>query len=463
MTEALAHRCAAGGACFAAWLLAAAILAGGSLASAQDSGHRIDTYPWRSSPPGVPTSPAYREHDWYRYRPPPAAQPTGRKRLSGNWGGWRDRLDDAGVRILGDYLTEIAGNPAGGEVRKLTYTHNIGVWVNLDLAKLVGWTGGEFHVSGNQRAGTSLSAEAIGNVFAVQQIFGSQTVHLTNMFFEQSLFEDRWNMVAGRINWGDDFAHSPLYCKFQNLGFCGNPLSIPINVPVPTYPNSSWGFRTRFDIEDEFEILLGAYNTHPNFRDAKFHGVDFSIRADSGVAFTWELQWDPNRSSPGLPGHYKVGGYVDSGAAKKWISGENGYNAQGYYLAFDQRIYRPGPPGTSPAVTAFWTFTYAPPEMQTFQFFTSAAILYQGLFPPRSDDTFGLGFVWGGYSEDLRQSQRASGEEVQTYEMIIEGNYEFDIVPWFQVQPGLQYVIRPSGRGSLSNAFVIALQINVPI
>ena len=423
---------------------------------------RNDAYPWRSAPPGVPTTPDYRVHDWYRYRPPPKEQPTGRKRLSGNWGGWRDRIERAGITILADYLTEVAGNPVGGERRTATYSHNIGVWVRFDLERLVDWDGGRFHVSGNERAGNSLSAEAIGNVFAVQQIFGSQTVHLTTMFLEQSLFDDVWNIVAGRINWGDDFAHSPLYCKFQNLGFCGNPLSLPINVPVPTYPNSSWGIRSRLDL-DEFEILLGAYNTHPGFRAAKFHGVDFSIRSDSGVAFTWELQYDPNRYGDGYPGHYKAGGYVDSGRSQKWVSGETGHNAYGFYLAFDQRIYRPGPPGTSPAVTAFWTFTYAPPEMQTFQFFTSAAVLAQGLIPARSDDTLALGFVWGGYSEDLRASQRAVGEEVQTYEMILETNYEFDIQPWFQVQPGIQYVIRPSGRGSLSNALVLALQINIPI
>ena len=81
----------------------------------------------------------------------------------------------------------------------------------------------------------------------------------------------------------------------------------------------------------------------------------------------------------------------------------------------------------------------------------------------RPNDTAGLGFVWGGYSEDLRTSQRSLGQETQTYEMIVETNYEFDPFPWLQLQPSLQYVIRPSGYGSRAGAFVIAFQVNVTI
>ena len=420
---------------------------------------RLIRYPW-AVPPGVSTSHEYERFTWLPFEEGKPFNLAGRKTLTGDWKGWRSRLEGEGVTVVADYITQIAGNPVGGRYGKVTYTHNFGIWLNFDLEKVVGWTGGSLHLSGNDRAGTSLSGRAIENLFAVQQIFGSETVHLTTLFFEQSLFKRNWNIVIGRINWGDDFAQSPLYCKFQNLGFCGNPVAIPMNVNLSSYPSSAWGVRSRLDLYNQFEILLGLYNTQAGFRAAKYHGVNFNIPSDSGVGFAWELQYDPNRMG-GYPGHYKVGGYVDTEPLPEFVSGKTGQAATGVYLAFDQELYRPGPPGSSPNLKAFWTFTWATPETQKLQFFSSAALLYQGLIPGRSEDTAGLGVVWGGFSEDLREQQRQAADEVQTYEMIAEANYEVAPYPWLQIQPSLQYVLRPQGYGSRSNALVVALQMNV--
>ena len=61
-------------------------------------------------------------------------------------------------------------------------------------------------------------------------------------------FDEKLDIVGGRINALDDFATSPLYCFAQNLGFCGNPLSIPVNASVPSYPGAAWGIRARYQV-----------------------------------------------------------------------------------------------------------------------------------------------------------------------------------------------------------------------
>src|SRR6266436_4521917 len=46
--------------------------------------------------------------------------------LTGNWGGYRDRLsDEHGLSVVGNYTSECAGNPVGGRSRGVIYTHNI--------------------------------------------------------------------------------------------------------------------------------------------------------------------------------------------------------------------------------------------------------------------------------------------------------------------------------------------------
>jgi porin len=420
---------------------------------------------WISAPPGIP-GPEYRVAGVPSPELP--ARPVGIEsweRLSGNWGGWRDRLRATGVEILGDYITEIAGNATGGMSRGVTYTHNVGLWINTDLDKVLGWRGALFHVSGSDRAGSSLSLERIGNQFAVQQIFGGQTIRLINLALEQKLGGRLIDVIAGRIDWGDDFAQSPLYCKFQNVGFCGNPVSIPIDVAVSTYPNTAWGARLRLEPNDALIVKLGVYNSFRDFRANEFHGVDFSMRHNSGVVFAWEtsLRLNHEEGSSGLPGHYKIGGWVDTEPLKQFRSGDMRSGTNGFYLAIDQMLFREKGVDSDEGLTGFVSTTYAPPELALIEFYVIAGLLYQGLIPGRDHDVTGAGMIYGGYSSDLRQAQRASGQPPQELELVFELNYGFAVFPWLRVQPDLQYVVRPGGTGNIPDALVVALQVDVPI
>ncbi len=164
---------------------------------------------------------------------------------TGDWDGVRSELSDAGISSFGTYQSESAGNPAGGELHKLRYTHNVALGVALDLQRLLGVRDTYFLASASERTGNSLSND-IPNIFQVQQIYGHQTIRLVDLAVEHLFFDQKLDVVGGRINALDDFATSPYYCFAQNLGFCGNPLSIPTNANVPSYPGAAWGIRARY-------------------------------------------------------------------------------------------------------------------------------------------------------------------------------------------------------------------------
>jgi len=108
--------------------------------------------------------------------------------------------------------------------------HNIGLALFADLDKLLGrsipalWApllhDTAFLVSASNRAGSSLSAKYIGNVYAVQQIYGGETTRLVHLAAAKAFFRRKLRIAAGRINALDDFIASPLYCNAQNLAFC---------------------------------------------------------------------------------------------------------------------------------------------------------------------------------------------------------------------------------------------------
>src|SRR5207244_10749276 len=101
----------------------------------------------------------------------------------------------------------------------------------------------------SNRAGNSLSRD-IPSFFAVQEIFGGQTTRLVHLALEKITAGGHLSLVGGRIDALDDFATSPLYCYAQNLGFCGNPLSIPVNASVSNYPHTDWGLPARWPVHD---------------------------------------------------------------------------------------------------------------------------------------------------------------------------------------------------------------------
>ena len=262
------------------------------------------------------------------------------KGATGNWDGLRSDLSEAGISFFGSYESESAGNPVGGEVHKLRYTHNIALGIALDLQKLLGLTDTYLLASASERTGNSLSND-IPNFLQVQQIFGHQTIRLVDLAVEKLFFDKKLDVVGGRINALDDFATSPFYCFAQNLGFCGNPLSIPTNANVPSYPGAAWGIRARYEISTELYSMTGAYNTYRHFRNDKFHGVDFSLRHNSGVAIMEELGYSPKPLRDiGYPGTYKLGGLYDSEPRLQFKTGQMRGGTWQIYVTGQQRLLR---------------------------------------------------------------------------------------------------------------------------
>jgi porin len=396
------------------------------------------------------------------FYPPSWGQLTG---AMGDWGGWRSQFSEAGVSFFGSYESESAGNPVGGQDHKFRYTHNIALGIALDLDRLLGLRDTYFLASASERTGNSLSND-IPNFFQVQQIYGHQTIRLVDLALEKLFFEQKLDIVGGRINALDDFATSPLYCYTQNLGFCGNPLSIPTNASVPSYPGAAWGIRARYQLSPEFYSMTGAYNTYLNFRDDKFHGVDFSIRHNSGVAIMEELAYSPEPiRALGYPGTVKLGGLYDSEPRLQFETGQLRGGTWQIYLTDQQRLLRRPENATSlhQGLWGFLALTYAPPKMNTLQYFTDAGLLYFGLIPDRPKDEAGLFGIWGQFSSDLAESQRASDQPVMTHESIIEANYMYNVTPSFTVQPDIQGVFRPEGTGQISNSLVLAVQVTITL
>ena len=382
----------------------------------------------------------------------------GQHSMTGSWGGTRNDLYNAGIALIGAYEGELDTNPVGGELHKVRYVDNLAFAGFLDLERLFHLKNTFFLVSMAEGSGSSLSSD-IPNFFQVQWLYAGETVRLVHLALETSFFQNRLDLVAGRLNALDDFATSSFFCYSQNIGICGNPFSLESNSSLSNYPLASWGVRGRYDLTPDFYWMTGAYNTYENFGANKYHGVDFSIRYNSGVAIVQEFGYRPVKQRlAGYPGFLKLGGFYDSEPRTAFEGGPRINSNWTIYAIAQQRLYRRAIDGLHQGLTGFVSVTYSPPSKNTLQYFADGGLVYRGLFPTRPDDTLGGFAILGEFSNDLREVQRAEHDEVQTEEWVLELNYRIQLSLSLYLEPDLQYVIRPNGTGNVPNTLVLAVE-----
>jgi porin len=79
---------------------------------------------------------------------------------------------------------------------------------------------------------------------------------------------------------------------------------------------------------------------------------------------------------------------------------------------------------------------------------------WQGPIPGRSDDVFGVGF------NTVRFSEARGAGFTENWEFTTEVFYKVHLTGWMSIQPDLQYIVNPGGRG-LDNALVGIVQLAV--
>jgi porin len=94
----------------------------------------------------------------------------------------------------------------------------------------------------------------------------------------------------------------------------------------------------------------------------------------------------------------------------------------------------------------------------------------------RDDDTAGLGVNFTqvsnsatGLDEDTAAANPGVYSPIRHNETVFEATYQYEVMPWWQVQPDLQYVVNP-GAGivnpndptqKIKNEFVVGVRTNI--
>ena len=112
-------------------------------------------------------------------------------------------------------------------------------------------------------------------------------------------------------------------------------------------------------------------------------------------------------------------------------------------------------------LSAFSTINFSPEANNPLPFYVLTGLVYKGLIPARDDDQVGVSFAFGSFSEAEENRDRSLGRAPRTDEAVLEAFYRFQVSRFAYVQPDVQYIINPGGRGLTENATIIGAQFGV--
>lgn len=409
------------------------------------------------------------------------AQPTGfwdRSNLFGDMGGLRPWLAHYGITLSLQETSEYLRNVSGGVKRAGAYDGLTQMSVNVDTEKAVGFKGGLFNVSALQIHGTNLTQRSLQTLQSATGIEAEATTRLWELWYQQSLFEDKLDVKIGQQSLDQEFMVSQYASSFINATF-GWPVLPSADMPAggPAYPLSSLGVRVRARPSDALTVLAGVFDSNPAGSDVgdpqrmNAHGTNFNLH--NGALFIAELQYainqapaNPSDPKPsGLPGTYKIGAWYNSQRFADPRFDTNGLSlanpasngiARTYrgdysvYAVADQMIWRPA--ADSPrSVGVFTRVMGAPGDRNPVDVALTAGVTLKAPFKGRDNDVAGVAVGYAkigphtsGFDSDTA-FYTVSGHPVRSAETIVEATYQYQVTPWWQMQADFQYTFCPAG------------------
>lgn len=358
--------------------------------------------------------------------------------------GMRPLLESHGVRIdtgmLYSPFMKTSGG-ANGEASEKGYSlFHLGVTLDTEEANL--WKGGKFFMLYQRKVGMGLSGSnnAMGDYFGFDGWNMPEVNHISEYWYQQSLFNGKLRMKFGKQNSNADFGYLNSGWDFMNVAFSVNPTT-----PLPSFPDPPLGFMVEIKPKEWLSIKEGIYskNSCPfNITEIEYRSM---IKKMPGryMLGAWEMS-DSN-------GYSTINSFDGNGLVY------NNFNRNlGAYFNFEQMIYKEQKdnPKDMQGLVFFGQTGISPSDKNDLNKYISAGLHYKGLIPKRDDDLAGIAVGSGNFAARLNNIFYSLGGRTGN-ETVIEAFYRVFITKWFYLQPDVQFIMNPGGMYDSSVAIGI--------
>lgn len=418
------------------------------------------------------------------------AQPTNewtglatRQTLLGDIGGLRPWLGKYGATFTMTETSEYLANLRGGLARGGAYDGLTTATLAIDTQKAFGLPGGTFNVSGLQIHGRNLSQYNLGTLNTASGIEAGDTTRLWELWYQQSLLQDRVDFKVGQQSLDQEFMVSTYANTFVNtmFGWAGVP-SYDMPSGGPAYPLSALGVRVRGKITPSLTALAGVFdgNPAPGAGDPqRLNGSGTNFNLHNGALYIGELQYAINQPSEGqmdygagkplggLPGTYKVGVWYNNEQFADQRFNTTHKGDYSFYAVADQTVWRPNPDEPR-SIGVFARVMGAPGDRNLVSVSANVGVVMKAPFKGRDDDSIGLGLAYIKVGSHAAGLDADNGNVVRGSETALEATYQYQVTPWWVLQGDAQYTFN-AGAGQnpsdptqkLRNTFVVGVRTTI--
>ncbi len=381
------------------------------------------------------------------------------------------------------YTGEVMGTVRGGSARDAAYLDNLDLKLLLDGARLLDWRGAILFAYVLSNRGDNPSAFA-GDAQGVSNIAAPNAWRLYELWLQQNLANGRVSLLGGLYDLNTEFDVIQSAGLFLNSSFGIGPDYSQSGENGPSiFPSTSLGLRVKVRPRPSFYAEVAVLDAVPGDPDdPKATAVSLSSREGAllaaEVAFFQgaSTQPDPLTTRPGArnrsrrigrgqeaaryDGKIALGGWwytSDFAVIEAEVPGIPARSASyGVYVLGERTLYREA--DGHEGLTLFSRLGLARARVNRFASYVGAGAVYAGLLPGRADDEVGIGLAFANNGDPYLRLALGNGDADDRTEGVVEVTYRAQLLPWFAMQPDLQWILNPDTRAGRANALVLGMR-----
>lgn len=381
--------------------------------------------------------------------------------LTGDWGGVRSDLKEAGLNFELLYNQQYQQNSRGGlrvhHGYRLSGSYDL--HGEVDFGKMKLFQGLSFFMEAKGTWSDGINPDKVGALYNVNADAGDDhAIFVKKWWFKQMLLDDKIELRVGMLETNKDLVDVSLYANHEDKDFL-NLMSIR-DVTVPH--RTGLGAFAKVKPTDWLYFQGAVVDAQARARRT---GFDTAFHDDAWFAVFWEMgltpAWKTGRGS--LPGRYRVGGWYDPTVKNFFdqtgeVSARRRGDDTGFYLGLDQMVFKEkADPKDSQGLGLFSRLGLAHGDINRTSLYWQAGASYKGLIPTRDNDVFAFVVAQANLSSQYLDHK----DRLADRETVYEWYYSYYLTPWCIISPDFQVVTNPGGDSDDRDAIIGGVRIRL--
>jgi len=378
-------------------------------------------------------------------------------------------LANYGIDFAASTTHIVQSNVKGGlstHNKRGRYTGRYDLEFTFDGQKILGLENSMFytHIRGSWPNEGGIDAPSVGSYYGVNtNAYGNRAFDVVEAWYQQGFADNKFQLRVGKIDLTCGFECGTHCVGFDNNRYANDEMSqfmngALVNNPTIPFPYEGLGVIGLYNPVDWWYIAAGIADAQADFRETgfrtTFHKEDYFFAiAETGFLVSLDS------ANGKLPGAYRLGMWYDpqpkTNSDDEFDEEKLYRDDTGYYLSFDQMLYRENAEDEQ-GLGTFFRYGYAPSKTNALTNFVSAGFQYQGLFVGRDNDVLGVGFANGCFSDGSKETY------IEDAERVCEVYYNIQVTDNVSVTPSIQYVTHPGGV-STPDATILAVRVHLSL